>query len=165
LIPYEAPSQHLGRDYGFHDWKRVSAKTLEKDLRTGSFDEVEFTYDSDSAEKEASRCLQCDLRLMFSQNPMPPEPWLAVSDDNIKTVSEKEGVIQLLDENKEVLQIKGAMNMRDELTNLLQANESAKYFIFEEDPMYTQRESELLQQYLQKHGKMPGGGEDEDDLF
>jgi len=30
--------------------------------------------------------------------------------------------------------------------------------------MYSMRESELIQQYLQEHGKMPGGGED-DDLF
>jgi formate dehydrogenase beta subunit len=32
--------------------------------------------------------------------------------------------------------------------------------------MYTQRESELIQQYLQRYGKMPGGGADDlDDLF
>jgi hypothetical protein len=34
--------------------------------------------------------------------------------------------------------------------------------------MYSKRESELLQQYLQIHGKMPGGaggGDDLDDLF
>jgi hypothetical protein len=32
--------------------------------------------------------------------------------------------------------------------------------------MYTKRESELLQQYLQQYGEMPGGGMDElDDLF
>jgi len=29
--------------------------------------------------------------------------------------------------------------------------------------MYSQRESELIQQYLQEHGEMPGGGDD--DLF
>jgi hypothetical protein len=32
--------------------------------------------------------------------------------------------------------------------------------------MYSQRESELLQKYLQEHGEMPGGGGDDlDDLF
>jgi formate dehydrogenase beta subunit len=32
--------------------------------------------------------------------------------------------------------------------------------------MYTRRESELIQQYLQEHGALPGGGADElDDLF
>jgi hypothetical protein len=29
--------------------------------------------------------------------------------------------------------------------------------------MYSQRESELIQKYLQEHGEMPGGGGD--DLF
>jgi hypothetical protein len=32
--------------------------------------------------------------------------------------------------------------------------------------MYTQRKGELIQQYLQQHEKMPGGGKEElDDLF
>ncbi len=31
--------------------------------------------------------------------------------------------------------------------------------------MYTKRETELLQQYMQKHGKMPGGGDESDELF
>jgi hypothetical protein len=32
--------------------------------------------------------------------------------------------------------------------------------------MYTSRESQMIQAYLQQHGKMPGGGADElDDLF
>jgi hypothetical protein len=32
--------------------------------------------------------------------------------------------------------------------------------------MYTSRESQMIQAYLQEHGKMPGGGSDElDDLF
>ena len=48
--------------------------------------------------------------------------------------------------------------------NELESN--AKFFKFEEDQMYSQRENELLQQYMQKHGQMPGGGDDElDDLF
>jgi hypothetical protein len=34
----------------------------------------------------------------------------------------------------------------------------------EEDKMYSKREIELIQQYLQKYGKMRGGGE-EDNLF
>ena len=31
--------------------------------------------------------------------------------------------------------------------------------------MFSKRESELVQQHLQKYGEMPSGGEDEDDLF
>ena len=42
--------------------------------------------------------------------------------------------------------------------------------MYEEDKMYSKRESELIQVYLQKHGQMPpgdgaGGGDDLDDLF
>jgi len=31
--------------------------------------------------------------------------------------------------------------------------------------MYSQSESELIQKYLQEHGEMPGGGDDDDELF
>jgi hypothetical protein len=31
--------------------------------------------------------------------------------------------------------------------------------------MYTKRESELLQQFMQQHGKMPEGNMEMDDLF
>lgn len=48
----------------------------------------------------------------------------------------------------------------------MEENKEAAWFGFEEDRMYSQRESELIQQYLQEHGKMSGGGKDElDDLF
>ena len=58
------------------------------------------------------------------------------------------------------------MNLRQALEEVLQQGKDAKYVLFEEDPMYTKRESELLQQYMKEHGRMPGGGADElDDLF
>jgi len=47
----------------------------------------------------------------------------------------------------------------------LEEKEKAAWFEFEQDKMYSQRESELLQQYLQQHGKMPGGEDELDDLF
>ena len=47
----------------------------------------------------------------------------------------------------------------------LGVNPDAKYFSYEEDPMYTKRESELIQQFLQTHGHLPPGNEDVDDLF
>ena len=70
-----------------------------------------------------------------------------------------------LDEKKEVYNIKGTDNMKDTLLEKLSYNEKANYFIYEADPMFTKRESELLQQYLQKHGKLPDSGDDLDDLF
>ena len=40
----------------------------------------------------------------------------------------------------------------------MSTNETARYFVWEIDPMYTKRESELIQQYLQQYGHMPGAG-------
>jgi formate dehydrogenase beta subunit len=81
-------------------------------------------------------------------------------------VPELAGVYQLLDGEKAVLAIKGVINMHQALEEELGSNDQACFFIFEEDEMYTKRESELLQQYLQQHGELPGGGADElDDLF
>jgi len=47
----------------------------------------------------------------------------------------------------------------------LVGNNAAKYFAIEEDKMCTKRETELLQQYMQKYGKMPGGGDELDELL
>ena len=80
-------------------------------------------------------------------------------------VPSEEGVIQLLDDKKEVYNIKGTDNMKETLLEKLDDNEKASYFIYEANPMFTKRESELLQQYLQKHGKLPDSGDDLDDLF
>jgi predicted metal-dependent HD superfamily phosphohydrolase len=49
---------------------------------------------------------------------------------------------------------------------MLKSYEKAKYFVWEEEPMYTKRESELLQQFMQRYGKMPEGNAGiEEDLF
>jgi ferredoxin len=118
----------------------------------------------EDASYEASRCLHCNLRLLISEVSLPPEEWLALTPENVEEVPECEGVYILLDEEKNTLKIKGTMNLRGDIT--VELDSKAKYFKFEEDRMYSQRESELLQQHLQKYGEMPGGGEDElDDLF
>ena len=73
---------------------------------------------------------------------------------------------QLLDADKNVLTIKGVDNLHDGLAAQLGKNEAARYFVFEEAALYTSRESQMIQAYLQQYGKMPGGGGDElDDLF
>jgi NADPH-dependent glutamate synthase beta subunit-like oxidoreductase len=118
----------------------------------------------EAVEYEAARCLHCNLRLCITEVALPPEEWLALSNENVDKVPECEGVYILLDDKGNTIKIKGTMNLRNEITNELDSN--AKFFKFEEDRMYSQRENELLQQYLQKHGEMPGGGVDElDDLF
>jgi ferredoxin len=138
----ETPPSCIGRIHGFADLIRKE----------------------DDAEHEASRCLHCNLRLCISEVTLPPEEWLALSSENVKLVPECEGVYILLDDEGNTIKIKGTMNLRNEITNELDSK--AKFFKFEEDQMYSQRENELLQQHLQKHGEMPGGGDDElDDLF
>jgi len=83
----------------------------------------------------------------------------------VAAVPEVEGVYQLLDEQENVIYIKGAMNLRKEIEEQLEVNEAARYFMYNEEPMYTKRETELLQQYIAEHGEMPEGNRDLDDLF
>lgn len=113
-------------------------------------------------------CLRCDLRLLLTKPVLPPKKELLNEfvPENIESVPEKEGVYQLLDEQENVFCIKVTMNLQQELQDKLEVYEKARFFMYELEQMYTKRESELIQQYLQEHGEMPGGGEDElDDLF
>jgi len=155
----------IGREEGFSILEREKVNYIDAHKRRLNFNPFELTYEEDSAIKEGSRCLRCDLRLNLRHNPSPPEKYLMFNAGNIETVPSKEGVIQLLDEKKEVFNIKGTDNMKNTLLEILDDDEKPSYFIYEADPMFTKRESELLQQYLQKHGKMPDSGDDLDDLF
>ncbi len=165
LFAREAPDQYLDRDEGFAVWSREKVPQLELEARHEGFYEISLGYTDQQALKEAKRCLQCDLRLYLECNPSPPEPWLAFNEESINRVPEAEGVYQLLDENHKVLTIKGTANLRKDLLEQLEENEKAVLFEFEEDKMYSQRESELIQRYLQEHGEIPGGGDEDDDLF
>ena len=75
-----------------------------------------------------------------------------------------EGVFQLLDEQKKVIRITGTANLRESLLQCVDDAGPVRYFIWEADPMFTKRESELLQQHLQAHGELPGGGVGGDEL-
>lgn len=57
------------------------------------------------------------------------------------------------------------MNLRQELEAQLKSSNNARYFEYEETFMYTGRESELLQKFLQEHGKLPSGNQELDELF
>jgi formate dehydrogenase beta subunit len=163
LFERDAPDQHIGRDEGFASWPREKVPELELKARHQGFQEVALGYDDEQAIKEARRCLHCDLRLYLESNPSPPEKTLVFNEENINQVPEDEGVFQLYDDEKKVISIKGTGTLRQSLLEALEDYENASWFDFEEDKMYSQRESELIQQYLQEHGEMPGGGDD--DLF
>ncbi|MCZ2856083.1 MAG: FAD-dependent oxidoreductase [Candidatus Bathyarchaeota archaeon] len=155
LVSPEEPNPWLGREEGFAYRRRVEMPTLPVEERRGNFVEVELGLNQKLAIEEAKRCLRCDLRLQIASPVLPPEKWLKLETATIAGIRETEGIYQLLDENKMVIYIKGTINLRKELEEQLTTNPKAKYLIFEEAKMFTMRESELLQQFLKKHGKLP----------
>ncbi len=168
LIEKDAVDHRLGKVEGFARLERVSPATCAGAERVGSFALIEEAFTEDEACSEAARCLGCHLRLEMAEVGLPPrvELLFELSPETLDTVPEAEGVFQLYDGDRNVISIKGVMNLKTGLTEALEESESAKFFTLEQDPMYTKRESELIQQYVQEHGELPGGGEDElDDLF
>lgn len=129
-----------------------------------AFTEVDIGLFEEMADEEAARCLNCQLRLQLHDVPRPPDKWILFHSEALAQVPEAEGVFQLLDADKEIMSIVGTANLREALLEQL-SNEKAHYFGYEEDRMYTQRESQLIQQFLQEHGRLPGGNDELDDLF
>ena len=166
-IPTEI-NQCIGKVDGFTELKRVSIPKINPDIRNESFEMVENSYTENQAKQESLRCLKCNLRLEIKPVTFPPDNWLELNNDNVAEVPAVEGVYQLRDENKVIIVIKGTPNIQSDLREKLNSDTKARYFWFESDPMYTKRESELIQQFLQQFGKMPEGdgeGDDLDDLF
>ena len=168
FISKSEPNHNIGKIEGFAKLDRVKIPKINSSIRKENFKMVENCYNENQAKQEALRCLRCDLRLNIIPVNFPPDNWLELNDKNIAEVPAVEGVYQLRDENKVVIVIKGTQNIQADLKDKLSSKSKAKYFWFETDPMYTKRESELIQQFLQQFGKMPEGegeGDDLDDLF
>jgi len=165
LLEKGTPNPNVGRHEGFAAWPRERVPELDVHRRHESSQEVALGFTEEQALKEARRCLQCDLRLTMACNPAPPKKRLAVNEKNLQQVPESEGVFQLWDGDHKVLWIKGTANLRQELLRAIEDNDQAAWFDFEEDKMYSKRESELLQKVLQEYGRMPGGGSEDEDLF
>ncbi|MGD2109770.1 MAG: FAD-dependent oxidoreductase [Phycisphaerae bacterium] len=156
----------LGREDGFVPKPRVPVPCQPASDRTTDFREIEGMYSREDAIAEAKRCLQCDLRLDMCQPVLPPEKWLAFDRPTAETAPASEGVFVLADEQKKSIVIKGVADIRAGLIEQLDSDIEASFFFWEEDPMYTKRESELIQRHLSQYGELPGGGDDElDDLF
>jgi hypothetical protein len=156
---------YLGQDLAFNQQRKFHPIMLKPAERSG-WDEVEKGFDDTSARLEAARCFKCNLAPKISDALLPPESWLEFSAAVVAGISTEAGVFQLLAADKTVLMIKGVENLRQGLTEQIERGGDAVAFIFEEAAMYTSRESQMMQAYLQEHGKMPGGGSDElDDLF
>ncbi|MFT8348864.1 FAD-dependent oxidoreductase [Clostridium saccharoperbutylacetonicum] len=71
LLEKETPDPYIGRCSGFSKLERISIQLVEADKRKCNFDIVEKTLSKEKAMCEASRCLQCDLRL----NLKAPKMW------------------------------------------------------------------------------------------
>ncbi|HEY48968.1 MAG TPA: FAD-dependent oxidoreductase [Dehalococcoidia bacterium] len=156
----------LGRDEGFYDRQRVAMPCLPAEQRTGNFSTVELGFDEKMAVEEAARCLRCDLRFQLSAVMLPPSEWLGFTPDNVEAAPETDGVFRLFDEQKEVIYIGSGTSIREGLQEILDSGdewvEKARYLHYEETMMYTMRESELIQQFMQEHGRLPEGN---DQLF
>ena len=156
---------YLGSDPAFNRTRKFHPIMMAPAERTG-WDEVERGFTDETARAEAARCFKCNLAPRITDAVLPPESWLEFTAEVVATVSTEPGVFQLLDADKKVLMIKGVDNLRQGLSEQLGRNEAAVAFVWEEAAMFTSRESQMIQAYLQEHGQMPGGGSDElDDLF
>ena len=98
---------------------------------------------------------------------LPPKEWRPFSVESIEAVPRAAGVFRLFDHRREVLRIAGVADVRRGLLEALTdpASGAAVWFEVELDELFTQRESELLAQYVKSKGQMPPGNDLEDDLF
>ncbi len=166
LIELDTLNPWFGREEDFFDRPRVQMPCLPLTDRITSFNEIELGLNENMAIEEAKRCLKCDLRLNISSVTLPPEKWQEFTIENIQTIPWVEGAFQLLDESKQIILIQGTPNLRQALEEQLSTNDKAQYFDYQEDPMYTKKESEMLQQFMHEFGRMPEGNEElDDDLF
>lgn len=124
LIDHPPLNPYLGKEEGFSYRSCQVMPVLPISERGGNFKEVALGFSPVASQEEARRCLQCDLRLLFSKPVLPPKKrlWVEFNQENIAAVPGKEGVFQLLDEQETVIYIKGAMNLRQELTDQLELN-------------------------------------------
>lgn len=160
------PPPWIGRDEGFAPSQRVSPPCATPEERRTDFRVIEATYTMGRATAEARRCLQCDLRLGIAQPSLPPEKWMDFDRPNVERVPTVEGVFILADADKKPTTIKGTDNLRAVLLEKLESQGVALFFAWEQDRMYSKRESELIQQHLARYGEMPAADNDElDELF
>ena len=153
----------FGREEGFGDKPRVRVPRIALDQRLNNFSEVELSFAKPRACEEAGRCLRCDIRLEISEVMLPPSDWLEFNSVTVEAAPEKDGVYRLFDERKEVIYIGSNASIRQGLQEILDSGDEwvpkARHLHYEETLMYTMRESELIQQFLQEHGRLPEGNE------
>lgn len=164
IVQYPIGNKQIGSDPDFHTRPRVIPRRLDPARRVNSMSLIESTIDADQASSEASRCLRCHLRATMTRAPLPPDPWHRFESGLDKLIPPSEGVIILADQDKRSVKIAGYADIKAAFIDLIDEEIEAEYCRWEVDPMYTKRESELNQAYLQAFGELPGADE-LDDLF
>lgn len=160
------PDPFLGRDEAFHQRPAVRPAQLPVSERVCSFQVLESTLTPEQAHSEALRCLRCNLRATIIPAPLPPDKWQHLKPEFVAAVPATEGVYLLADASRKPVRIFGVQDLRAALETECRERQGDWLFCWEEERMYSKRESELIQQHLQQYGEMPGGaGGDLDDLF
>jgi predicted molibdopterin-dependent oxidoreductase YjgC len=103
--------------------------------------------------------------LRFASVKLPPEDYRALTDENIDAAPQASGVYQLIDERGTILYIKGADDIRQDLREMAKTVDKARFFTFELHGMFSMRENEMLQKFLNKHGKLPEVNNEIADLY
>lgn len=156
--------KNLERDPMFHTRLRTVPERVDPEVRKRSFELYDCTFTSDDAGNESARCLKCHLRATLTAPPLPPDQWCRISLDIRGEIPACEGVLIFADDAKQVVKILGSANLQAAFDDLLDEDNNVAFVRWEPDPMFTKRESELLQAHLREHGELPGA-DDLDDLF
>lgn len=103
----------------------------------------------------------------LAARPLPPQRWQRFNADGELGVAQDAGVLTLFDCEGEVVRISGVCDLRRALVDALaeEACANVAWFQVEVEPLFTQRESELLARYAQAKGHLPPGNDLGDDLF
>ncbi len=158
---------YLGRDEKFHQRESYRPRYADPAVRVENFSVIEQSLSPDEARNYAEQCLRCNLRAAITPVFLPPDKWQPLTAESVAALPDGlEGVYRLAGTDKKVTKIVGTANLKEALSAEVEKQPAGTLFCWEEDRMYSQRESELIQQHLQQYGEMPGGGEDDlDDLF
>lgn len=106
-------------------------------------------------------------KFVSSYPPIYPSPKLVpFEENNLLNLPEIEGVYQLFDREKNLYKVVGTENLKKAcLDEFRGAGSEIKFFVYEEDKMYTSRERQIIQEYLKKYGRLPPGNDIMSELF
>jgi Fe-S-cluster-containing hydrogenase component 2 len=94
-----------------------------------------------------------------------PERKLPLAAEPVKTqVPNAGGVYRLYGEDGEIVEINGVADLSAALVDEVDRSDAVEFDV-ELDEHFTQRETELIEEFVNEHGHMPGMGGGMDDLF